>query len=134
MADLKQTLRSVYDAFNARDLDGLDERFHDDFVEYEEFPGIPTDRTAPRAMMEMLSQSFPDFAFNVEDVIQEGSKVMARGRMTGTHEGEFMGMPATGKRFDIAFMDLVEFRDDKAIAHWGITDGATMMEQLGAAD
>jgi steroid delta-isomerase-like uncharacterized protein len=132
MADLKGIMESIYEAMNGRDIDAFEAVLADDFVEHEELPGMPTDRTAPRAYMEVFTQAFPDFVMHVEDIIQEGTKVMVRGRVTGTHEGEFMGMPATGRSFDVSFFDLIEFRDNKAIGHWGLTDGAAMMQQLGA--
>ena len=132
MADLKAVMQQIYDAFNARDFDGIEALLHDDFKEHESLPGMPSDKTAPRAFMGMFTAAFPDFTMHVEDMLQDGDKVASRGRMTGTHEGEFMGMPATGKSFEISFYDIVEFRDGKAVAHWGLNDVAGMMEQLGA--
>ena len=58
-------------------------------------------------------------------------KVITRARFSGTHEGQFMGIPPTGKRFDIAVIDIIEFRDGKGVAHWGVMDMAGMMQQLG---
>ncbi len=133
MSDLKGTMAEIYECFNSRDADAIEELMHDDFVEHEEVPGMPTDKKAPRAFMEMWAPAFPDFRMNVVEMLRDGDKVITRGRMTGTHEGEFMGMAATGKSFDVGFIDIVEFRDGKAIAHWGVTDAAAMMEQLGLA-
>ncbi len=82
--------------------------------------------------MAMFTAAFPDMTMHVADIIQDGDTVAARGRITGTHQGDFMGMPASGKAFDIAFFDFLEFRDGKAIGHWGLNDVAKMMEQLGA--
>lgn len=132
MADLKGRMQAFYDGFNARDIDSIEELMASDFVEHEVVPGMPTDNTAPRAYMEIFTAAFPDFQMSVDDMIQEGNKVVTRGRMTGTHQGDFMGMPPSGKSFDIGFIDIVEFRDDKAIGHWGLSDNAAMMEQLGA--
>ncbi len=137
MTDLKTDLKAVmevfYEGFNQRDLDAVESVLADDFVEHEEFPGMPSDKTAPRAFMDMFTKAFPDFTFHIEDMLQDGDKVATRGRMTGTHKGDFMGMPETGKAFDIPFFDLLEFRDDRAVGHWGLTDVAGMMQQLGAA-
>jgi predicted ester cyclase len=64
---------------------------------------------------------------------QSGDKAVVRVRITGTHEGEFMGVPPTGKRIDVQGIDIVRFGDDgKAVEHWGVTDAMTMMQQLGA--
>ena len=50
---------------------------------------------------------------------------------TGTHTGDFAGIPPTGKSVTLAMMDRVKVRDDKAIAHWGVSDDLGMMTQLG---
>ncbi|MCL4744459.1 MAG: ester cyclase, partial [Burkholderiaceae bacterium] len=62
-----------------------------------------------------------------------GDKAVARARMTGTHEGPFMGMAATGKRIDVKLIDIIRFGDDgRALEHWGVSDQLVMMQQLGA--
>jgi predicted ester cyclase len=84
-------------------------------------------------MVTMMRAAFPDFQVTVEDMLQDGSKVVTRSRFAGTHEGEFMGIAPTHNRFDIPVIDIIEFRGDKAVAHWGVMDNARMMEQLGVA-
>ena len=81
----------------------------------------------------MYQAAFPDLRMSAEDVLPSGDKVVARARATGTHEGEFMGMPATGKRIDVQLVDIIRFSDDGlAREHWGVFDAMTMMQQLGA--
>jgi steroid delta-isomerase-like uncharacterized protein len=132
----KALMRRLYDeVVNAHDLNLLDELVADDFVEHEAFPGLPTTGPeAPRAAFEMFLAAFPDLRFTPDDVVAEGDKVATRLTMSGTHQGEFMGIPATNKSFSVQAIDIVQFRDGKAIAHWGVTDQAAMMEQLGLAD
>ncbi len=130
--DLKaQIHRWFAEVINGGNLDLLDEFVHDDFVEHEELPGLPTDKEAPRAFFSMLRAGFPDLQATIEATVQEGETIVVRARMTGTHQGEFMGIPATGNKVDIAFFDMVRFSDGKAIEHWGVTDTLTMMQQLG---
>jgi len=133
MSDPKATMSRFYESvFNNGDLEAIDEILADDFVEHEELPpGIPPGKESPRALVSMMRGAFPDFRVAVEEMLQDGNKVITRARFSGTHEGEFMGMPPTGNRFDIPVIDIVEFRGDKAVAHWGIMDAAKMMEQLG---
>jgi predicted ester cyclase len=70
---------------------------------------------------------------DVEDMLASGDKVVARVRGTGTHNGEFTGMPPTGKRVDVELIDIIRFGDDGlAHEHWGIFDAMKMMQQLGA--
>jgi len=67
------------------------------------------------------------------DVLSSGDKVVARVRATGTHQGEFMGIPASGKSFDVQLIDIIRFDDDGlAHEHWGVFDALAMMQQLGA--
>ena len=130
--DPKALARRMYnEVISNGDFDVLDELIHDDFVEHEELPGLPTDKEAPRAFFTMFRAAFPDLNASIEDMIQEGDKLVVRSRMSGTHKGEFMGIPPTNNKFDVQAIDEVEFRDGKAIAHWGVFDSAAMMEQLG---
>ncbi len=64
--------------------------------------------------------------------ISEGDLVCARVTMSGTHRGEFMGIPASNRRIQVQTMDLIRLRDGKCGEHWGVTDTMAMMEQLGA--
>jgi steroid delta-isomerase-like uncharacterized protein len=133
MSDNKATMLSVYEeVFNGGNLELIDELIADDFVDHEELPpGMPGGKEAPRAMTSMMRGAFPDFHVAVEEMLEDGNKVITRARFSGTHQGEFMGIPPTGNRFDIPVIDIVEFRGGKAIAHWGLMDQAKMMEQLG---
>jgi steroid delta-isomerase-like uncharacterized protein len=135
MSDLKALMSRIIDeAFNRGDFDVLDELISDDFVEHEELPpGVPQGKAAPREMFTMMRAAFPDLQVTVEDMLQDGSKVVTRSRFAGTHEGEFMGISPTGNGFDIPVIDIVEFREGRAVAHWGVMDNAAMMEQLGVA-
>ena len=68
-----------------------------------------------------------------EDVIDGGDKLVARVRFTGTHDGDFMEMPATGKTVDVQAIDIFRFADDGLVhEHWGVFDAMAMMQQLGA--
>ena len=81
----------------------------------------------------MLIAAFPDMRMNVEDVIASGDKAVARVRVSGTHKGEFMGMPATGKSAAVNLIDITRFGDDGlAHEHWGVVDQLALMQQLGA--
>ncbi|RZV45563.1 MAG: ester cyclase [Acidimicrobiia bacterium] len=134
MSDLKALVRRVYDeVFNEGKVELIDELLAENFVEHEQMPGMPSDREAPKMYTQMARNAFPDFRMTVEEVLQDGNKVIVRGRSSGTHKGEFWGMPPTGNTFDIAFIDILEYDGDKMVGHWGVTDTAAMMEQLGGA-
>ncbi len=66
-------------------------------------------------------------------MLVSGDKVVARVRVTGTHQGEFMGMPATGRSADVRLIDVIRFGEDAlARERWGLFDALGLMQQLGA--
>jgi predicted ester cyclase len=69
---------------------------------------------------------------DAEDVLASGDKTVARVRATGTHQGELMGIPPTGKRVDVQLIDIMKFDDAGLVReHWGVVDTMSMMQQLG---
>ncbi len=131
--DHAATMRRMYDLINAGDVDAFGDMLADDFVEHEELPGLAPTREGVTAFFRMYVAAFPDLRMAAEDVLASGDKVVARMRATGTQQGEFMGMPATGKAVDVQLIDIIRFGDDGlAHEHWGVLDTMTMMQQLGA--
>lgn len=131
--DHAATMRRMYDLLNAGDIDGFGDHLADDFIEHEETPGLAPTKEGVQAFFRMYIGAFPDMRMEPEDVLVSGGKVVARSRATGTHQGEFMGMPATGKRIDVQLIDILRFGDDGlAHEHWGVFDALAMMQQLGA--
>ena len=131
--DNATTLRRTYELLNAGDVDGFGDLLADDFVEHEVSPGLAPTKEGVKAFFRMYIAAFPDLRMVPEDVLPSGDKVVARTRGTGTHRGEFMGMPATGKNIDVELIDIMRFGDDGLIQeHWGAFDALKMMQQLGA--
>ena len=130
--DHAETLRRSYDLLNDGDVDGFAALLADDFVEHEE-TGLEPTKDGVVQFFRMYMAAFPDLRMSPEDVLASGDKAVARVRATGTHQGEFMGMPASGRSIDVQFIDIIRFGDDGlAREHWGVTDTMTMMQQLGA--
>jgi len=126
------SIRRLYDLINAGDIDGFGRQLADDFVERNEVPGIPPTKAGVIQYFQMLLTAFPDFRMDVEDVIASSDKAVARVRVTGTHKGEFMGIPATDKSAAVDLIDITRFDDDGlAHEHWGVVDQLTLMQQLG---
>ena len=69
-----------------------------------------------------------------EDFVAEGEKVLVRLRVKGTHDGELMGVPATGKAIDIGVLDLFQFRDGVLIEHWALLDNLGLLRQIGVKE
>ena len=84
-----------------------------------------------KGLVGSLRSAFPDLKANVEDQVAEGDKVVTRLTMSGTHRGDFMGMPATGRSFTINGVSIWEVRGDQLISEWVNWDALGMMQQLG---
>ena len=126
-------VRQFYDeVVNAGAIDRVDEFCTEDFVEHEEFPGLPADREGVKQFFSMLRAAFPDLRMTPEVVMEDGDRVIARFHMTGTHQGDFMGVRASGRRVDIEGYDELRLVDGRAAEHWGATDTMELMQQLGA--
>jgi steroid delta-isomerase-like uncharacterized protein len=127
------TMRRMYELLSAGDIDGFGELVAEDFVEHEESPGLEPTKEGVKRFFHMYRAAFPDLRMEAQDILVSGDKVVARVRGTGTHQGEFMGMPATGKSIDVQLIDIIRFGDDGlAHEHWGVFDALGMMQQLGA--
>jgi steroid delta-isomerase-like uncharacterized protein len=131
--DHESRMRRVYELISAGDIDGFGEYLAEDFVEHEETPGLEPSKEGVKQFFHMYRSAFPDLRMEPQDVIVSGDKIVARVRATGTHQGEFMGMSATGKSVDVQLIDIIRFGDDGlAREHWGVFDALAMMQQLGA--
>ena len=129
----KDKMQRFYDEVNAGNLGIIEELISPDLVEHDEFPGIPQTRQGVKQFFEMSRAAFSDMTMRAELMVAEGDLVMAYGFFEGTNDGDWMGMPATGKRVSVPIADLVRFGDDGlAVEHWGVTDTGAMMQQLGA--
>ena len=131
--DHAATIRRMYELLSAGDIDGFGDLIAEDFVEHDEVPGLEQTKEGVKQLFRMYTAAFPDLRMEPQDVLVSGDKVVARVRGTGTQQGEFMGLPATGKAVDIQLIDIIRFGDDGlAHEHWGVFDALGMMQQLGA--
>jgi predicted ester cyclase len=112
-------------------VDVLDEIVADDYVEHQLFPGIEPTKAGLRQFVLTFREAFPDLKSEVIAMVVEGDEVWVHSAFTGTHKGELMGIPPTGKKVTVAVMDRVRTRDGKAVEHWGLSDDVGMMTQLG---
>jgi steroid delta-isomerase-like uncharacterized protein len=131
--DHAAAMKRLYDLINAGDIDGFGELLAEDFVEHEEMPGLEPSKEGVKQLFHMYRAAFPDLRMEPQDVLVSGDKAVARVRATGTHQGEFLGMPATGKSVDVQLIDITRFGNDGlAREHWGVFDALALMQQLGA--
>jgi steroid delta-isomerase-like uncharacterized protein len=126
-------MKKFYTEFvNQGNLDRIDQFCAEDFVEHEELPGVKPNREGVKQFFKMYRTAFPDLKFEIEQIFAKDDKVVTYINITGTHKAEFMGVPASGKKISIKGIDIVRFKDGKAVEHWGMTDTMKMMSQIGA--
>ncbi len=130
--DHTNSIQRLYDLINAGDIDGFGQQLADDFIEREEIPGLPPTKEGVVVYFRLLLAAFPDMRMDVQDVIASGDKAVARVQVTGTHKGEFMGIPPTGNQVSMNLIDITRFGEDGlAREHWGVADQLALMQQLG---
>jgi steroid delta-isomerase-like uncharacterized protein len=78
-----------------------------------------------------LRGAFPDLRITVDDVLLSGDKIAGRYTATGTHQGDHLGVPATGRSIRIQGMGIGRFRGGKLLESWNVWDTLAMMQQLG---
>ena len=83
-------------------------------------------------VMSMFFAAFPDLNSTIDLLLAEGDLVTGHMTTKGTHTGDFMGMPATGKKVSFSEVHTVRIANGKATEHWGVADSMAMMQQLGA--
>lgn len=131
----KTSFKRLYEeVFNQGNFGVADELIGANVVEHQQQPGVAPDAAGPELVKQIarfFRSAFPDLNIAVEDLIAEGDRVAARVTIMGTHQGELMGIPPTGKRVEVSSIDIIRFEDGKAAEHWGETDIMSMMQQLG---
>ena len=129
---MKAATRRLYDeVFNEGKLKVAAEIIAATAVDHEE-PGAPPGPQSFTDAVLRLRTGFPDLRVTVEDMIAEDDRVCTRTTLTGTHTGDFFGIPPSGKSFSIQGMDISRFEDGKIVEHWGVTDALSLMQQIGA--
>ncbi|MGZ4138522.1 MAG: ester cyclase [Actinomycetota bacterium] len=130
--DTKVIVRRYYEeVFNQRNVDIADDLAVEDYVEHDPFPGQGNGRSDLKARVQAILAAFNPLHFTVEDIVAEGDRVVVRWSQTGTHTGNFMGIPPTGKTFSIAGIDIHELREGRMAEHWHVVDLFALLQQLG---
>jgi steroid delta-isomerase-like uncharacterized protein len=125
------TVRRYYeDVLNGHDVDLLDLLAILDYVEHDPVPGQGDRREGLKQRVRMLIDAFNPH-FTIEDLVAEPGKVVVRWTHAGRHVGEFMGIPASGREFRIAGIDIHRLEGGRMAEHWHVIDQLSMLQQLG---
>jgi steroid delta-isomerase-like uncharacterized protein len=131
--DPRALLERLYEALNQHDLDAFCELLAEDYVDHGDDP--PTvGRQAMRQHLAAFVSAFPDLHTSLDQVIvdADGETVGSRTTTTGTHQGELMGIPATGRHIRVPAVDLIRLSGGRFAERWGGLDTFSLLRQLGA--
>jgi steroid delta-isomerase-like uncharacterized protein len=131
MADIAAIARQYSDAWNRRDWDTFKGLLH---AEYSYTGGDGVRQDGPEAGLgvgQMFATAFPDGKIDVQRVHVAGDTAIVEFIGRGTHKGDLMGIPPTGKSISIPVVDILEIRDGKIHTEREVMDFAHMMQQLG---
>jgi predicted SnoaL-like aldol condensation-catalyzing enzyme len=131
MADHTQIVHRVFDdIINKQKVDAADELFSEDFVDHGPM-GDLHGREAVKGLFRQWLSAAPHAHTTVSNVVVEGDMAGWLVRTTGTHTGDGLGFPATGKPFDTVAVNLGRFRDGVVVEHWSEQGLLPMLVQIG---
>jgi steroid delta-isomerase-like uncharacterized protein len=110
----------------------LEELYGPDYVYHGPGAFGNADLAATKQMVRAFFTAFPEQHVTVEDLIAEGDKVVSRYTFRATHQGEFMGVPPTGKGMTVSGIMISRFAGGKWVEDWDSPDALSLMQQLGA--
>jgi steroid delta-isomerase-like uncharacterized protein len=126
-------MQRCYDLINEGDIDGFGALVADDFVEHEELPELAPTKAGVLELFRTYRAAFPNLRMETAEILVDGYKTVAWVTATGTHDGEFMGMPPSGRSIEVPMIDIMRFDDNGLVCeHWGVMDMLSMLQQLGA--
>lgn len=124
--------RYFEEAWNKGNLSVLDEIVSPDYVNHNPpVPGLPPGPEGLKPVFQAGRAAFPDLHYTIEEQIADGDKVVTRWTSRGTHRGELMGIPATGKQVNITGIHIARIVGGKIVEHWRQSDDLGMLQQLG---
>jgi steroid delta-isomerase-like uncharacterized protein len=115
--------------FQTGDLSALDDICAPDFVHHG--PGIPPDLDGFKQMVPIFRSAFSDVEVDIEDLIAEGDRVVDRITVRGTHSGDFMGIPPSGKQWEMQEIHIARIVDGKIAERWTMVDMFGLLQQIG---
>jgi steroid delta-isomerase-like uncharacterized protein len=127
-----ELVRAGFRAFNAGDAEAcLAIMAPDMIINLAEAPGPQRGREAWRHGFELMRQAFPDLEARIEDIFGSADKVAVRLRFRGTHAGDFLGFPATGRGVEYVSHEFYRVADGLIAEEWICSDMAALLRQLG---
>jgi len=128
-------VRRLVDMVNEHRVSQLAELTHPDFRRHDlagAFPEV-TGTSGPINLIQMILRALPDLHYEIKQIVAKDDRVVVQLYGTGTHRGELLGVPSTGKQLEWNAINIYRFKDGKAIESWQLIDVWGFMRQMGRA-
>ena len=124
-------LRTQLEYYGQGRYDLAEEVVTADYIDHEAPPGTPAGPEGANAVLSWLRSAFNDLSYEVKDAFGDGDRVAIRLVTRGTHTGEFMGKPATGRPFQMEAIHLYRIENGRVAEHWAKRDDVALAHQIG---
>jgi predicted ester cyclase len=126
LSNEKNVIKSfIEEVFNQHDISAAEKYFP------KENPSIGMGSEGFKQSLNALFTAFPDIHANIEHIVAENDLLVVFLNFTGTHKGEFQGMPSTNKKINIRSADLYKIEDEMIVGHWDVVDQLNLLQQTG---
>jgi len=122
--------RLTEEGFVGGKVDVVDDVVAEHCVDHDPMPGQPEGRAGQRSTCQMVVDGLSDRSIE-EELLAVGDRVVENWTFTGTHTGEFLGIPATGKTIQVRGLEIWRVEDAQVVERWGVIDVAGVLDQLG---
>lgn len=129
----KQIVHRYQEIYHSNNLDELNEVIAFDVFMPKIMPNMASGLDGAKQVHRTTLLGMPDFRTEIQDLFAEGDRVVARVLMTGTHTGNFYGIPVTGMRVEFTGIYIARIENGKIVEHWGEEDSLSLLKQLGYA-
>jgi len=131
--ELKAKARRIWEEiFPSGDVDRLADVIAEDGIDHSARPDEPQGLVGVQQTMLWLGSVFSDQRWEIHQVIGEGDTVVVYCTLRGRHTGDLLGIPPTNHEVAMDYVQILRFRDGKAVERWGVRDDMALMRQLGA--
>jgi steroid delta-isomerase-like uncharacterized protein len=123
--------RLIEEGTNRKNLAAFDELVAHSFVDHEAGSHPATGPEAEKKLLTSVAEAFPDWRWDIQEMLAVEDKVITRYVARGTHRGEFMGAPPTGREVEAGGINIVRLKGGKIVESWGNSDQLGWLRQLG---
>lgn len=130
-SNVEVALRTQLEYYGEGRYELADEVVSADYVDHEAPPGTPAGPEGANTVLRWLRGAFNDLSYEIKDAFGDGDRVAIRLITRGTHTGEFMGKPGTGRAFEMEAIHLYRIENGRVAEHWAKRDDVALANQIG---